>query len=200
MTKADIHSAITKRRAEIAQNPNSDTHFSQLAYLLNKNQQYDESVTAAKMSIQLNPSNDVAYHNLGYAYNSQKQYDRALNAYQKAIEISHLAVTYYRIGALYMDKMDYPKAAQACSKASEIDTKNDSHLIMLAVAYYRMGGYDDALSAINKAIDLTNYGTMGMRLMGHSIGFSSTLPFIFFSFSQNFFETPLFLKQKWGWA
>jgi len=164
VTKADINSAITKQRAKIVGNPNSDTHFAQLAYLLIENQQYDEGITAAKRSIQLNPSNYAAYHNLGHAYYSQKQYDRALKAYKRAIEIAPAAVTYNRIGALYMDKMDYPKAAQAFSRASELDQDNDSYLMMQARAYYTMGKYDDALFVTNKAIDRKNYSTMGMRL------------------------------------
>lgn len=162
-TKEDIDSAIAKQRSKIAQNPNSEALFARLSYLLNKNKQYDEAINAAKRAIELNPSSHSGFHNLGYSYQAKKQYDDALKAYKKAIVIAPVAVTYNRLGTLHSDRRDYAKAVQAFKKASELDVKNDINLIWLATTYYRMGKYDDALSAIDKAIDIKNYGTMGMQ-------------------------------------
>ena len=76
------------------------------------------------------------------------------------------ASDYHYRGTIYLDT--FPNQSVWATEVQE--TKEDVRLVRLATASYQTGEYDEALDAIDRAIDLKNYGTMGMTLRVTSKG------------------------------
>jgi len=150
-----IESAIRARKNEINLVPDDPTSFVYLSRLYSLNKQYDEAITAAKRAIELEPTNAVAYNNLGRAHIGKGQYDVAIESYKEGIEINpSLGYFHANLGHAYLLKKEFKEAAQAYNKAGELEPNNVGNILWLALSCYNMSRYDDALSAVNKAISL----------------------------------------------
>lgn len=135
--------------------PNNSNGFARLAGLYYDNEQHDEAITAGKRAIELKPDNAVAYHNLGTSYGIKKQYNEAMKALKKAIEIDpKMSVAYDWMGRFLMENNAYNEAVEAYKKGIEAAPSEPNLRKALAVAYYRMGRYDDAITTIDKTIEL----------------------------------------------
>jgi tetratricopeptide (TPR) repeat protein len=160
-----IDLAITSQKKYIELNPNDSDCFTTLAKFYVENKQYDDAITAAKRGIELKSDNDAAYINLGAAYGKKKQYDDAMKALKKSIEINPKNNAYAWMGLFLMERHAYNEAANVYKKEIEAGPSVPGHHYALAVAYYRMGRYDGALAAINKAIELqTIQGGVGISI------------------------------------
>jgi tetratricopeptide (TPR) repeat protein len=142
--------------------PDNPIFFGYLASSCNALGQYDEAITAAKRAIELKPDNADAYNSLGQAYMEKKQYAEAYNALKKAIEMApDNGILRRNMGGLLLKRDDYAGATESFKKAAELDPKNPENFFVLAKTYRLMGRYDDALSAVNKAIELQTITGIG---------------------------------------
>lgn len=159
-----IDSGIASLKKSIELAPDNDDTFVCLSFLYIDNKQYDEAITAGKRAIELKPDNAVAYNNLGAAYGIKKQYDEAMKALKKAIEIDPKdADTYGWMGRFLMEQNAYNEAAEAYKKGIEAAPSEPYLRESLAIAYYRMGRYDDAIASVNKAIELQSFTGIGIN-------------------------------------
>ena len=160
-SKGQYQEAINSFKQAISLNPSISDNFKGLSASYNKLKQYDEAITAAKRAIELKPNNADAYHNLGIAYGMKKQYSEAIKALQKAIEINpKMSVTYAWMGRFLMQKDAYTEAVEVYKKVIEIAPSILSSHGDLAMAYFKMGKFDETISVIDRGIKLwTSTGT-----------------------------------------
>jgi len=160
-----LEKAIEKQKALIEKRSSyaRPEWYAQLANLYNKNGQFAEAIAAAKRALEIKKT-ATGFHNLGYAYQGKKQYHNALAAYRKALQLEQNPVTFSQVGHVYFALMDYGSALTNFKEALKLDPRNDVYLLLISICHYRMGQYEDALDAINKAISAFSYGTLGMKV------------------------------------
>lgn len=123
------------------------------------------AIAGQRATVAQNPNSAGLSERLASLLNMNGQYGEAITAAKRAIALNPSSISgFHNLGSAYRGKGQYDDALKAFKKASELDAKSDGDLMHLAVAYYHTGGYDEGIAAIDRAIDLKNYGTMGMRL------------------------------------
>jgi len=160
--KGQYQDAINSFKQAVSLDPSISSNFEGLSASYTALKQYDEAITAAKRAIELKADNSTAHRYLGVAYGAKKQYDEAIKELKKAIEIDPKDnPAYIWTGTFLMEKNDYKEAAAAYKKNIEIEPSINGYSI-LATAYYSMGRYDDAIAAINQAIELQTIQGVGI--------------------------------------
>ena len=151
--------AITAQKKVIELTPENPGAFTALSNLYIQNKQYNEAITAAKRAIELKPDLSTAYFCLGAAYGSQKNYDEGMQAFKKVIELDHtmsvdeIRIVYSWMGQFFMEQNAYDDAVAAYKKVIGAAPSEPNINCNLALAYYCMGRYDDALAMAAKAIE-----------------------------------------------
>ncbi|MCP4336651.1 MAG: tetratricopeptide repeat protein [Mycoplasma sp.] len=113
-------------------------------------------------AIEIDPNYTVAYINRGIVYDRLGKNEDAMSDYNKAIEINpNLAIAYLSRGVSYMrlykldNNIKYLKDAMSdYNKAIEINPNLAIAYINRGYAYIRLKKYEDAMSDLNKVIDL----------------------------------------------
>jgi tetratricopeptide (TPR) repeat protein len=125
-----------------------------LAYLALR--QGDNAVAAFKKALDVNPYDEFAYNNLGRAYWQDRKYDDAVTAFHKQLENNPLdKFAHANLGAMYAEWHKYDLAAPELEKAASL-TPNDAGLqVSLGDAYLNLGQDDKALSAFDRAIEIS---------------------------------------------
>jgi tetratricopeptide (TPR) repeat protein len=161
--QTDLAISATKKRVELT--PDSVYGFLKLSKLYKDKKQYDEALTAAKRAVELAPDNTTSHGYLGVAFGFKKQYNDAMKELTRAVEIDpKWSGIYGWMGHFSFENNAYKEAAAAYKKEVEIEPSPDGFQ-HLAAAYYRMGRYDDAISALNKEIETqTIPGGVGIML------------------------------------
>lgn len=151
--------AVESQKKVLELTPQDGSVFMTMALYYNANNQYDEAITAAKRSIELNPG-AFAYTELGYAYEKKEKYTEAIRALKKALKLDPTYVKGYEHLGSCLEKTDkYDEAVQ-----SYIDgIKNGGSLQQpLALLYYRLGRYDEAIANATAAIDKQTFQGIGL--------------------------------------
>jgi tetratricopeptide (TPR) repeat protein len=163
--RGEYQEALEAFTKAIGYNPSDSNIYDWLSLTYLSLQKPEDAIVAAKRSIQLKPDSAVAYLILGRAYGGKKQYDEAIKALKRAIELDpKMTGAYDWMGRFLIETQAYSEAAEAYKKGVEAAPSADLHS-QLALAYYRMGRYDDAIAAANKAIDLqTHSGVVGISI------------------------------------
>jgi tetratricopeptide (TPR) repeat protein len=156
--------AISSIKKMIVIAPDSSIYFIALSKFSRENKQYDEAITAAKRAIELKPDNSDAYIVLGAASGNNGQFEEAITALKKSIELNPKNIDAYGwMGNFLIQKNFYTEAAGVYKKAIENAADVPYVYFNLSRAYYSMGNYDEALTAINKVIELnTIQGGIGI--------------------------------------
>ena len=137
----------------IIKEPDNPTFFLLLSIACRCSGQYDQALTAAKRAVELDPQNSQVHQWLGYAYSNKKQYNKAIPALKRAVAIdpkNHYS--FQAMGYCLSENGDYREAAKAYRKAAQLNPDSIDYWIDLSLAYFRMGGYNDALRAIENAL------------------------------------------------
>ena len=160
---SQMEPAIQAIKKAIEINPTEPVYFANLSSFYNQNGQYDDAITAAKRVIELKPDYAIAYNNIGVACGKKKQYREAFKSLKRAVEIDPKFVTAYaNMGNFYTEIFEYEKAAQVYSQATELEPKNGDYYFNISFCYYCMGKYDDALSAVNRYVNLNTFTGIGI--------------------------------------
>jgi adenylate cyclase len=119
----------------------------------------------AKKALEINENESMTYSLLSTLYRAQEQHDKAISAGEKAISLSPndpLA------RAIQGDTLKYAGRFEEAIKESEMAIRlqpyyPDWYLAVLCMSYYYVGRYEDAVSALNQALNRaekqkSNYG------------------------------------------
>ncbi len=125
-----------------------------LAYLAMR--QDDQAIAAFQKALDVNPYDEFAFNNLGRAYWQERKYDDAATAFHKQLEINPLdKFAHSNLGAMYAEWHKYDEAAPELEKAASL-TPNDPGLqVSLGDAYLNLGQDEKALSAFDRAIEIS---------------------------------------------
>jgi tetratricopeptide (TPR) repeat protein len=117
--------------------------------------QYEQAIEAHKKALELDPESFKAWTNLGAAYRHSDNYDEARKSYQKALELNpDYAEAYASLGALYIFEDEPKMAVESLEKALKLDDTLPVSHANIAVAYAKLGRFDDAEKALAKANSL----------------------------------------------
>jgi tetratricopeptide (TPR) repeat protein len=147
------------------------------SYLNLRNHSYDDAIKLASMSIEGYPDNEFAYYQIGIALGEKGQYEKAVNALRKAAGITVSSyeeyLPIYISLAYYLTKAgQYDAAITAYNDAiikAYIPTQdkrysNFKSQMIIALTYYNMGKYDEALKTINDYIYKTEIAGIGITI------------------------------------
>jgi len=161
----DLDSAVLYMEQLIAKDPNNYNYFRELGYRCAMIGQYDKAIAANKRAIELNPQDAGPYNTLGFVYGKRKQYDEAFKAFRKSVELNPKNdAAYSNYGLFLAEKRDYTKAAKQYKKAIELQPSKINYLLHIANIYKLMGKYDDAMTFVNKAIELQTIIGIGIGI------------------------------------
>ena len=108
-----------------------------------------------KAAIALKPDSPEAYSNLGIIYDSQGRIYEAIKAYKDSLEIDvHQPKLLMNLGSTYMRQDRLKLASQSFELATREDPDSADAWEQLGTCRYHRKGYDDALAAYQKAIEL----------------------------------------------
>ncbi len=154
----DYEKAINdfSRTSEIEQNfPHAYYNRGRVYYMLEK---YDEALTDFQKSIELAPA-EFGYRangNIGLIYHKQGQYDKALEAYNESMSYDDSkADVFYLRGETYTALEEYQNAIADYRAAIERFSRYDKAYQSLGYAYYKTGQFDQAMEALNQALEIT---------------------------------------------
>ena len=158
----------TKRLEALQWNEKGNIFFNQGAF--------DEAIQAYNKASQLDPSFGMPYSNLALTYLTQGQTAEAILLYQRSIELlssdQDRAVSWNGLGNAYRCINDYANAVAAYQKAAELDPetagirdgtddfqsaaspRNAEDWDDLGELFLKMGSFDEAVNAFQKAIEL----------------------------------------------
>lgn len=143
---------------EIAANINYSKVLFKQAFIFS-NQPFDHYIKAIdlyKEVIKLNPNNFNAYINMGVCSGYLQQYHESLSYYSKAIEINpHYDLPYENTGNTYRKAGDLNQAIAAYKKALLLNSKNYKIAGNLAVIYFSLGKYKEALKYYEISIEFS---------------------------------------------
>jgi len=115
----------------------------------------DRALVLAKQAVALDASAPQTYWALGFVYLTRKEYDNAEKATEQAISIAPNYADGYGLLALINSYLGQSK------KAIELNNKairynpyySFEYLVTYGIAYYTMGGYDAAITALEQGQD-----------------------------------------------
>jgi tetratricopeptide (TPR) repeat protein len=146
--------ALLKRAAEIDPKSKTAWNYLGLAYLAVRDN--DAAVAATRKQIEVNPYDEFAYNNLGRAYWQDRKYAEAVTAFNKQLEISPLdKFAHANLGAMYAEWHKYAEAAPELEKAASLTPDNPELQVALGDAYLNLGQDDKALTAFDRAVELS---------------------------------------------
>ncbi|MFA6989600.1 MAG: tetratricopeptide repeat protein, partial [Candidatus Gastranaerophilaceae bacterium] len=147
-------------------------HYRTLSYLYNRNHNYDEAIKIGLKAIDAYPDNEMAYYMVGVAACQKGQYEKGIDAIRKALKMKsqfgsmenfpmnvNLAYFLAKNGQYNEAIAAYNQSIQV---ARNITTTYNSFLTVLALSYYNVGKYDEALFTINKIVQSLEKGKVGL--------------------------------------
>lgn len=118
-------------------------------------QNYSEAIEAYKGAVQSEPQFAEASYNMGLAYSGMGDLDNAKTAYGDALNSRpKLVAAMLSLGDIYIRQENPDSAAVLYERALDVDPGNARARHNLAVAYYALGRYHQALENLKMAEDL----------------------------------------------
>ncbi len=155
-----VDEAIAEYREAIRLQPDDHIDHYNLGDILRRQGKVDEAIAEYREAIRLGPDYAYAHSNLGLALLAQGKVDEAIAAHREALRLNP---NYHNIPnnlawalSLTPDRplRDYDEAAALAGKAIDLEPKEGISYNTLALAEYRRGRWDDAISAAEQSIKL----------------------------------------------
>jgi tetratricopeptide (TPR) repeat protein len=180
--------ALNAHKKAIEISPEDGSIYSYLALAYIRSKQYDDALAAARRGVELAANAQVSYISLGDVHAARKEYELAIAAYRRAVEVAPLRLAEYKRTAgtsldqttydlmrreadiatagVYVKasqvsaaKGDYAGAVVAINKAAELAPKNSATFYQLGAVHARLGKFDEAVTALDKAIGMETAGS-----------------------------------------
>jgi tetratricopeptide (TPR) repeat protein len=120
---------------------------------------YGDSFEDLALAEQFLPGSPEVYLAYAYAYLGEGDEEKTLEYAQKAYEADVLNLpTYKLLGDLYIDREDYANAAEALRLYTTYEPNDATGFGKLGQAYYYLGEYQNAVTAIDAGEELTRNG------------------------------------------
>ena len=105
------------------------------------------------------PGSSEVYLALADAYLAEEDIDRALTYAEEAyaLDITNLS-TYKLLSDLYIQVEDYPRALDALQLYTNYEVEDATGFAKLGLVLYRLGEYEQAVTVLNRAVDLNPNG------------------------------------------
>ena len=152
----EFERAISEYRQAIALNPNSPVIYNRLGVAYSELKQYDAALDAYQKALALSPMTTELHYNVGLVYLKQGDLRRALEAFKHAITLdAKWEDTYTALGEVYLKQGNLRQAAHAYKQATRLNPSgNSSATLGLGKVYARQEHWDDAITAVEKAIEI----------------------------------------------
>jgi len=165
----ELHNRFTYPQSEVSRKHRI------LSYLNIRDHNYDEAIKLAAKAIEEYPDNELAYYNIGIASGEKGQYDKAIGALRKAVGLPYVMIKgylpMYISLAYYLEKDgQYDAAISAYNDAIEKAKNNSDYYnnykskMAIALSYYNLGKYDEALKPINEYLYKLEIGNVGLAI------------------------------------
>ena len=152
----EFERAISEYRHALAFNPNSPIIYNRLGVAYSELKQYDAALDAYQKALALSPLTTELHYNVGLVHLKQGDLPRALEAFKHAITLdAEWEDTYTALGEVYLKQGNLRQAAHAYKKATHLNPNgNPSAVLGLGKVYARQERWDDAITAVEKAIEI----------------------------------------------
>ena len=129
-----------------------------LAFAYFKIGDYDKAKREYRKAIEINTRFTKAYNDLAMVYHATGEYEEAITFYKKAMEVGrghkNIADVYFNLGISYDVSNKRLDAIEAYKKALKFDPNHKAIHNNLAIAYFREGKFDLAISHCDRAREL----------------------------------------------
>ncbi len=144
-----------------------------LAMIYANQSKIDEAIFSLKKALSKDPDNFLAHKLLGQNYLGLEKYDKAIEAFEKASSISgNDPNILYLLSSAYLQKEDYTRAADLAEKILALNGEDSSidaeAYIILGISNLNREKYNDAIDALNKAIEADSNNCDSYQLLSHA--------------------------------
>jgi tetratricopeptide (TPR) repeat protein len=148
----------------IEQDPQDADNYLWLAKTYSGLKKTDDALAAAKRGLELR-QDDVSYSILGDVHSARKELSEAAEAYRKAAENNpKRAEVQMALGRTYYAAEDYTRAVEAFTRAGELAPTDPAVPNWLHIVFRQTGRYDEAIRALDKAIDMVTFVGVGVQI------------------------------------
>jgi serine/threonine protein kinase/Flp pilus assembly protein TadD len=157
--------ALADYSRAIELNPNHFSTWYNRAVVHRRLGQWQEAVRANDKAIGLNPQSAAAWGDRGIAHAALGQFDKAFADFSKALQLdpknagANNAFSWFLANHPDAKKRDPQRAVQLARQAVALAPKNGNYWTTLGAAHYRAGAWQEALSALEKSIQLRRSAT-----------------------------------------
>jgi tetratricopeptide (TPR) repeat protein len=133
----------------------------------------DNAIASLKEAVSKDPDNFFGHKLLGQSYLKQEKYDMAIEMLEKASSISNNEPTIlYDLAYAYLQKEDYTRTSNIAEKILDLpeiesNTKAEAY-ILLGMSNIYEEKYNEAIKALNKAIDADSNKCDSYQLLAHA--------------------------------
>ncbi len=156
LEQGNVTQAIThyKHAIQLGLKTTEIYHYLGIAYMQNRDGQ--NAIKQFQQALTLNTGFPESHLMLGTLYTTDKKFDNAEKHYQRAITLApEMAAAYHGLAYLYGQyDRNLEKAIELARKATEFSPKSAPYYNTLSWLYYKTGKYNEAETAVLKAIEL----------------------------------------------
>jgi tetratricopeptide (TPR) repeat protein len=124
--------------------------------------EYEQAIESYRRAIELNPKDATPHTNLGSVYYDQGEYEQAMRAYENALRLpdslgspaSAHTLAYDNLGSVYKAQGEYEQTIESYTRAIAINANYSSAWYRMACCYAVWDNVDDAVQALQRAIQL----------------------------------------------
>lgn len=143
--------------------------YNEIGFSYYKLEKSAEAIQSYAITLALYPDNGTALRGTGNTfYELDENYDKAIEFFEKAVEkdAESSGYIYGKLGWLYNDKERYDDAIAVLKKAIIYDSEDPSNREEMGYAYYAKGDYEQAMTQLNKTIELNAESWLGYYYKG----------------------------------
>lgn len=139
----------------IDQDATKPHYYYNLGLSLEKEERWEEAVTAYRQALSLKPGYLEALSNLGHVFRRQRQWADALGAFQQALQLQpRSADLHNNLGVTYKEQGDLELALKQYREALTISTQHAEALNNMGVVLQDQGKLTDAAEAFQQALTI----------------------------------------------
>ena len=139
-----INEAISHYKIAMRLKPRMSEPHNNLGTAYARLKQLDKAIIELRKALRIEPNYEEAHYNLAVVLTEQGKFDEAMSHYKKALKIKPTAIAYSKLGSLYLRQSDIDSGISNFQKAIRINSSYIPAHILLAVAFYHKGDYEQS--------------------------------------------------------